>query len=1013
VVGVMLMTVWILCLPGLAIRIRSPEPVSAAPTSSPPLSVAEHDPAIPDVPRVRTVQNRISVESVATDQPGVEVRPEAVQPVASSRPMISWPVALLAIWGCGVALLSFRLALALAKVARLLRTSQPAVEEIAIEARRIAAVLGCRRRVQVRTSQIYAVPFQYGLLRPVVVLPERMCAPGYRGQLPGIIAHELAHVMSWDFLWNLAIEVVSTMLWFHPLAWRIGSAHRAACDATCDAVSASYVGDVQAYCRTLAQVALEGAASFPALGLAMARSCDLRRRIAFLQRRLFAGRLGRRAAGGAALAVFALILLLSGVRLAPADRLSPEGGRAVALQADARGVSAITPAGTGTLTPANAPANGKDLYGDPLPAGALARLGTIRYRQVGSAIAFSRDKTVVTFNRWPPKDGASFAWWDVASGKLLRRAPLPGAHDLTRGSITTDGRIAAFIMSRTALQWWDVDTAKELASIPLTDREKNDFDLALSADGATVITSGPNRNGAATVWDRSAKTRIATYSSNVGIRAASLAPDGKHAALVTNTDGVLGWDFAAGQTPRTILRRTKDFQPFAIQYSPDGKTLAVGGWRRDVKILNAPTGRLLRTLDWPHPFVQKLAFSPDGKLLALGNSGAAGNDIVLWDLATGKLIHDLKRVSDRGVDGPAFSPDGRLLAITAGNVLHVWDLATEKNLDASFVGHEGYVEPVVFLGRGDKVATAGSEGAVRHWDARTGRQERMLPYPGLIRALAASPDGKLLASSAETILSDDSVANSVRIWDVGTGRQLHQLAGRGKMGGIRQLCFSPDGKRLAGAGDDGKSRLWSASDGTLLAEQDLSLENRPARNQLPDPFSPLGESLEYAAVFPDADRIVVDGAKGDFRVLSMQTGKEVQVFGTVKNYGRRIAMSTDGKYLLSDEIEGRPVKSMGLYLWDIAAARQVWRQELPYGPPLLQPVTISADAKRFAASVAGSPREIRIGDMATGKTLQSLKNDQQPRCLAFSPDGLLLVAGMEDGTAITWDLSDHSARSQH
>ena len=179
--------------------------------------------------------------------------------------------------------------------------------------------------------------------------------------------------------------------------------------------------------------------------------------------------------------------------------------------------------------------------------------------------------------------------------------------------------------------------------------------------------------------------------------------------------------------------------------------------------------------------------------------GAAGNDIVLWDLATGKLIHDLKRLSDWGVEGMAFSPDGRVLATTTGRVLHVWDLATEKLLDIGFVGHEGYVEPVVFLGQGDTVATAGGEGAVRLWNARTGRQERLLSHPGMIRALAVSPDGKLLASSAETILSDDSVGNSVRVWDVGTGRQLLQLAGRGKMGSMLATLLFARRKASCGA----------------------------------------------------------------------------------------------------------------------------------------------------------------------------------------------------------------------
>ena len=145
-----------------------------------------------------------------------------------------------------MALLVVRLAIGYVRLESLLQTSQAVPEELVAEVGRIAAALGCRRAVQVRSSRQIAVPFMYGLRRPVLVLPERMCQPAYRRQLPGVIAHELAHVVSRDFAWNAALQAVSILLWFHPLAWRIGSAHRAACDAVCDAISAaSYLGDVQ------------------------------------------------------------------------------------------------------------------------------------------------------------------------------------------------------------------------------------------------------------------------------------------------------------------------------------------------------------------------------------------------------------------------------------------------------------------------------------------------------------------------------------------------------------------------------------------------------------------------------------------------------------------------------------------------------------------------------------------------------------------------------------------------
>ena len=248
---------------------------------------------------------------------------ESGEPVRPLAPPLSWSVTLLGVWVLGVALLLVRLAIGCIGLKRLLRTSQAVSDEVFAEVGRIAAALGCRRDVQVRSSRQIAVPFMCGVRRPVLVLPQSMCLPDYRRQLPGVIAHELAHVISNDFAWNAAMQSVTILLWFHPLAWRIGSTHRAACDAVCDAVAASYLGDAAGYCRTLAQVALAGAAPLPALGLAMARTCDVRCRIAALQRRVFAAALSRRAMTGAATFGLLASALLAGARFVRAEPPAP------------------------------------------------------------------------------------------------------------------------------------------------------------------------------------------------------------------------------------------------------------------------------------------------------------------------------------------------------------------------------------------------------------------------------------------------------------------------------------------------------------------------------------------------------------------------------------------------------------------------------------------------------------------------------------------------------------------
>ena len=350
VVAQALLVAWSLGLPGLEVGLPAPQPVATTASPVLPTLAAEDAPARLPTNGSLPPEAPTSVEIMPVAHPVLADDGQdatfLVSPESSAASM-SWQGALLGAWGLGVALLLVRLAIGYLRLARLVRSNSACPpEEIVAEARRIAAEIGCRWAVRVHVSRQFAVPFLFGPRRPVLVLPERMCRPDYRSQLPAILAHELTHVRSRDFGWNVALQTVSIVLWFHPLAWRIGSAHRGACDAVCDAVSASHVGDAGAYCRTLARVALEDATA-PSAGLAMARSCDVRRRVAALQRTVFAMPLARRSVVVSAVAGLVAASLLAGVRLTRAES-TPEADPKpdVTLSPESSATAAEMPKGT-------------------------------------------------------------------------------------------------------------------------------------------------------------------------------------------------------------------------------------------------------------------------------------------------------------------------------------------------------------------------------------------------------------------------------------------------------------------------------------------------------------------------------------------------------------------------------------------------------------------------------------------------------------------------------------------
>lgn len=120
----------------------------------------------------------------------------------------------------------------------------------------VAHVLGATRNAQLRVTPRHTSPFLTGYLLPVVVIPSRMISSPHE-DLRAVFAHELAHVSTRDPLWMALAKLLSSLLWFHPLAWRMRAAHEAACESVSDGIAAEFVGSAPKYSQFLARTALD------------------------------------------------------------------------------------------------------------------------------------------------------------------------------------------------------------------------------------------------------------------------------------------------------------------------------------------------------------------------------------------------------------------------------------------------------------------------------------------------------------------------------------------------------------------------------------------------------------------------------------------------------------------------------------------------------------------------------------------------------------------------------------
>jgi len=282
-------------------------------------------------------------------------------------------------------------------------------------------------------------------------------------------------------------------------------------------------------------------------------------------------------------------------------------------------------------------------------------------------------------------------------------------------------------------------------------------------------------------------TAIALVGLNSFAESLVWSPDGRFLYVGTKDKGLAAFNVEPQQW--VYLVGGNDTRVHALAISPDGKTIAAGLVNDgSIRLLAADTGDLLQTI-WPahEGWPQVIAFSPTGELMA---SGGDDGRILLWDVATGKMIKELSKGTD-WVWGLAFSPNGRILmaGFHTEYQFRVWDTKTWA-LANTFDGDQA--ADLAFSPDGSKVVTAG--GGIHEanlWDVRTGKQLfNLREAPGWVWAVAYDPKGKFVASGG--------IGEVVILWDVATGKPAREFYTGPDF--IQALAFSPDGTKLASAG---------------------------------------------------------------------------------------------------------------------------------------------------------------------------------------------------------------------
>jgi WD40 repeat protein len=557
--------------------------------------------------------------------------------------------------------------------------------------------------------------------------------------------------------------------------------------------------------------------------------------------------------------------------------------------------------------------------------------------------------------------------------------------------------------------------------------------VAFSPDGSLLLSGGGD--GSAFVWDVAAGRPICSTAlpQKGPCQAVAFGPDGKTVLLA----GPGAYLYALeGKTLRQIdalkPREGKlSIPPRAAAFSPDGLTIVTGSWQATVgRLWDAVTHEEIPLEPENQTPMIAVAFSPDGKRF-LSCSGPQ-KFAYLRDARTGEVIDKLPH--PHAVNGVAFSAGGKTLLTTcADRTARVWRADSLAPVGQP-LPHPDVIQAAALHPSGDVVLTCGKDRTLRVWDVAVGAPVVVFPPDPAVEgrrqghdSIAVSPDGRLILTggrdffcrlwrledgkpvqvqaleqkavvAAVAFAPDGKGAatasgGSVRLWGLDPAKErplasvprldfeAHKAPGRGLH--VRDVAFSPDGKRLLTGGVDGAAKLWRVDDGKLL---------RTLRH---------GGPVLAVAISPDGGRLATACDDGKVRLWDGQTEEALIQLEGHEGPATCVAFSADGRWLLSGGLD------QTARLWDAGTGK-------PAGPPMehegaLTRVAFSPDGGTLVT--ASRDNHVWVWDRATGKPIgRRLAHTGSVLALAVAPDGrTALSGGVDQPSVYLWTLPERLA----
>ena len=500
-------------------------------------------------------------------------------------------------------------------------------------------------------------------------------------------------------------------------------------------------------------------------------------------------------------------------------------------------------------------------------------------------------------------------------------------------------------------------TQKEASSFSVP--AGTNFDIAaFSPDTKFVATDSPDNSVA--LWNLSSRQQVQKLPGpGSPIVSLVFAPDQQSLACSFVGGIVRVWDLKSGQQR---FEGQSYLETPSIAFSSDGQHLAVGMTETVAKIVDAHTGKHLRSISSPKGSLGLIFFSPDGtRFFATTSDGG----IYGWDQRD-RRVPGFGNGHSNEVLSFSFSPDGQIVATgSIDRTLKLWDVATGREL-RTIVGHGAWVTSLHFSADGRYLLSGDNDGLIKIWDLAANEvpvwpDER----PTSVSAITFTPGNELIAIGA--------ARGELRLWNLSTGRTVANL---GSSPRISSAAFSKDGALVAVAVMS-QIKVYSVSTGRLVILWGASSA---------DVYS-----LQFS---PDGTQLLSGDRQGNVILSEVSSGRGARLNSGNMYY--RAVFSPDGKQIASADQDGK------VRIWDVQSA--TIKKTLIGHTGVAKLISFSPDGRLIAT--AGDDNTVRIWDPASGEEMAAPVHSDSVQRFAFTPDGKRLITASLDGAVVIRDVTD-------